>query len=93
MVPPHSSISPVMRAAPADGSAPSASTPKPATRDDAPGEWLAYGPPAPTLDEADRKQQIRTLLDRGMAEVRAGVGISLDAARQRTDAQIASRRK
>jgi hypothetical protein len=45
------------------------------------------------MDETERKRQIRAILDRGMAEVRAGVGYNLDAVRRETDKVIASRRK
>ena len=91
---PRSSVSPVVRPTkPADSATSSSTTPTPAPLDEPRGEWLAYGPPALVLDEAERKRQIRAILDRGMAEVRAGVGYDLDAVRRETDKLIASRRK
>lgn len=70
-----------------------AMTPRAAMSGDEAGEWVAYGPPAPTSDAAESRQQIRALLNQGMAEVRVGVGIGLETVQQRTDARIASRRK
>lgn len=90
----HSSASPVLR--PGLSSEPttaSSVTPKPVLLDESPGEWLAYGPAAPVLDDAERRRQIRAVLDQGMAEVRAGVGVDLDTVRQRTDTLLASRRR
>lgn len=76
-----------------DGVKPSSATPTPVPLDEPHGEWLAYSPPVPVLDETERKRQIRALLDRGMREVRTGVGYDLDAVRRETDKLIASRRK
>lgn len=94
---PRSALSPVpLHALPADGAAPSGTTPAPAAssaRDEQGDDWTAYVPVAPALDEAERKRQIRQLLDRGLEEARAGVGFDLAHLRQVTDQRLAARRK
>lgn len=55
-------------------------------------DWTAYLPAAPVLDEAERKRQLRQLLDRGLEEARAGVGVDLAHLRRVTDQRLAARR-
>lgn len=90
----HSSASPVLRpGSPSEPTTASSATPKPVLLDESPGEWLAYGPSGSVRDDAERKRQIRLVLDQGMAEVRAGVGADLDTVRRQTDKLLASHRK
>lgn len=93
---PRSALSPVPLETPpaADGAAQSGTTPSPA----APGlhtepgdDWTAYLRAAPVLDEAERKRQLRHLLDRGLEEARAGGGFDLAHLRRITDQRLAAR--